>query len=181
LSAGRRSRPPHGGAPKTSESARPAAPAATLRSLGPTRPPPLGRSHPHARGRRGGSRSRTPAVLGGKCVAEGETGRSRLRPPLHPGPETQRRDARLARRRSAREASGGRVLGEGERRSRSERSSSVAFGQVGRSTSTAVAAAKAWSLSSASPRWADVGVSRGRIDLGRDMRTLIEEAALFGL
>jgi len=54
----------------------------------------------------------------------------------------------------------------------------------GRSTSTAVAAARAWSLSSASPRWADVGVSRGRIDLGRadeDVRTFVEEAAPFGL
>jgi len=120
-----------------------------------------------------------------ECVGEGETGRSRLRPPLHPGPETQRRDARLDRGRGLDvNPVGSRVLGEALRRSRSERSSSATFGQVGRSTSTAVAAARAWSLSSASPRWADVGVSRGRIDLGRadeDVRDLMEEAALFGL
>jgi len=117
-----------------------------------------------------------------ECVGEGETGRSRLRPRRHPGPETQRRGARLDRGRGLHvNRVGGRVLGEALRRSRSERSSSATFGQVGRSTSTAVAVPRAWSLSSASPRWADVGVSRGRIDLGRDVRTLIEEAALFGL
>jgi hypothetical protein len=55
---------------------------------------------------------------------------------------------------------------------------------VGRSSSTAVAAARAWSLSFESQTWADVRVSRGRIDVGRadeDVRTLMEEAALFGL
>jgi len=82
-----------------------------------------------------------------ECVGEGETGRSRLRPLRHPGPETQRRDARLDRRRGLDvNPAGSRVLGEALRRSRSKRSSSATFGQVGRSQSTAVAAARAWSL-----------------------------------
>jgi len=82
-----------------------------------------------------------------ECVGEGETGRSRLRPRRHPGPETQRRDARLDRRRGLDvNPVGSRVLGEALRRSRSERSSSATFGQVGRSQSTAVAVPRAWSL-----------------------------------
>jgi len=99
-----------------------------------------------------------------ECVGEGETGRSRLRPLRHPGPETQRRDARVDRGRGLHvNPVGSRVLGEALRRSRSERSSSATFGQVGRSTSTAVAAARAWSLL----RVTDVG---GRARLSRPDR-----------
>jgi len=116
-----------------------------------------------------------------ECVGEGETGRSRLRPRRHPGPETQRRDARVDRRRGLHvNPVGSRVLGEALRRSRSERSLRWPLARW------AGLSRRPWrrrehGLSFASPRWADVGVSRGRIDLGRDVRTLIEEAAPFGL